>query len=100
MNEITIICSVAIDFKGPDGQKFRIKAEDRFGVMRAPAWIMDTNEFKWASQDGSLKFVTPANKVQAENEPTLGLTAEGKAVKEPAETEAPRRSRKKAEPTE
>ena len=78
MDKFTIICSVAAEFESPDGEKFRVKPEDRNLILQAPAWIRNTENFKWYANDGSLKCVTSANKIQLENDPTLGLDAEGK----------------------
>lgn len=81
-NTITIICAVAAEFKnGMD--KFYV-TRDKLGlVLQAPEWIKNTLMFKLLAADGSLKYVTPANRIQVENEPFLGLNAEGKAeVKE------------------
>lgn len=84
-----IVCAVAVEMKNPanPAEKFSVSAAQRNEMLMAPAWIKDTLEFKLLLQDGSLQCATPMNKAQLENEPTLGINAEGKAEKaaEPAE---------------
>lgn len=82
MANLTILCAVAAEFTNPEtGEKFRVKPHDRNAILSAPAWIEKTDLFGWLVQDGTIKAVTSVNRVQAENEPGLGLNAEGKAVK-------------------
>ena len=83
MDTITIICYVAAEFmmKGGKGRSetvYKITPNDIGLIKQAPAWIKDTIMFKWLSKDGSIKYVTDANKKQAENEPMTGIAADGK----------------------
>ena len=79
MDNITIICAVAAEFKTPDGtEKYNITRKDLGLVKQAPAWIQDTLTFKCLVKDGSLKYVNSTNRVQMENEPLLGMTPDGK----------------------
>lgn len=98
MGTITIICSVAAEFRSADGSmKYTVDAKKRNLVISdAPAWIVDTLMFKGLAADGSLKYVTPANKIQVENEPTIGLAADGKAI----DLERPEVETAKVEPEE
>ena len=77
-NKITILCAVACEFeKGAD--KFCV-TRDKIGcIIEAPEWLKSTLMFKLLAEDQTLKYVTPANKIQLENDPMLGMTAEGKA---------------------
>ena len=103
MGNITIICSVAAEFRSADGSmKYTVDAKKRNLVLSdAPAWIVDTLMFKGLAADGSLKYVTPANKIQVENEPTIGLAADGKAIDlERPEAEAVEAEEKPAEAVE
>lgn len=79
MGTITILCSVAADFKS-GGMTYSIGSKDLNIIKQAPEWIADTLLFKLLVKDGSMKCVTSANRVQLENEPTLGISAEGKKV--------------------
>lgn len=119
MDTITIICYVAVEFmmkggKGRPGSIYRIEPKD-IGVIKmdAPAWIKDTTMFHLLAKDGSIKFVTEANKKQAENDPLTGIAADGKEIlpedaEKPTEaaeakTEAPepkKRTRKKKDDAE
>ena len=94
-NTITIISAVAVAFED-HGQKYEVRREDLNIVLTAPAWIAKTLMFKWLAEDGSLKYVTPANRIQVENNPTVGLNAEGKAEATEATAEKPKNSRRKA----
>lgn len=98
-NTITIICAVAAEFED-HGKKYVVQNNDRNIVLTAPAWIAKTLMFKWLAEDGSLKYVTPVNRIQVENNPTVGLNAEGKAEVKAEATEAtaekPKNSRRKA----
>ena len=84
---MTIICHVAADFVNSDGDKFSITGKDRNLIKDAPEWIKDTLLFKWLANDGSIKFVTKTNQIQAENDPLAYVNAEGKEI--PAEKEDP-----------
>ena len=87
MDKITIICAVAVEFTPPAGEKkYCITRKDIGLVLQAPSWIQNTLTFKWLVNDGSLKYVNSSNRVQMENDPLFGMTAEGKAYK--PETEA------------
>jgi len=77
---MTIICHVAADFVNSDGEKFSVTAKDRNLIKDAPEWIKDTLLFKWLVGDGSIKFVTKSNKIEAENDPTALVDAEGKTI--------------------
>ena len=93
-DKITILCSVAADFES-DGQRYSITRNDLNLIKEAPAWIEGTLMFKLLAKDGSLKAVTSANRVQAENAPTVGIGADGKAIiQEPAKEEPPKTARK------
>ena len=82
MANLTILCAVAAEFTNPEsGEVFRVKPHERNAILSAPAWIEKCEMFKWLVEDGTIKAVTSVNRIQAENEPTLGLNAEGKAVK-------------------
>lgn len=80
---MTVVCSVAAVFTNPNGDRFQITAKDRGMILDAPEWIKDTLMFKWLANDGSIKFVNSANKIEAENEPMKGLAADGKKIEEP-----------------
>ena len=80
METITIICAVAAEFS-LSGMTYNVTRKDIGLVLQAPAWIKNTLMFKMLAADGSLKYVTPANKIQMENEPLFGLNAEGKEIK-------------------
>lgn len=86
-----IICSVAADFVRADGEKYSVNGKELGIIKDAPEWIKDTLLFKWMSNDGSIKFVTDSNRIQAENAPFEGIDAEGKEIhkEEPKEEEAP-----------
>ena len=92
---MTIICMVAADFCGPDGQVFSVTAKDKGIIITAPEWIKDTLMFKLLASDGSLKFVTKANQKEAENDPLKGINAEGKKIKEEPEKAPAKRAAKK-----
>lgn len=106
---MTIICSVAAVFNNSVGDKYVIRPSD-IGIIKpdVPEWVKDTQMFKWLESDGSVKFVTSSNKVEAENDPLNGLGADGKKIEEPVavkeepvavEVEAPKKTtrKKKAE---
>ena len=100
METITIICAVAAEFKGNGGEVYAVKPKELGCVLSAPAWIQKTRMFDLLAADGSLKFVTPHNKIQAENEPLLGLGADGKEIhtaEKKAQNAPKRASRKKNE---
>jgi len=79
MDTITIICSVCAEFFASDDRFYQIRQRDRNVIISdAPAWIKDTNMFKWLLKQGSISFVDRSNQKQAENEPTKGMDAEGK----------------------
>lgn len=100
MGNITIICSVAAEFPNPNGERpFLVGRRDLNMILSAPEWIEKTAMFKLLAADGSLKAVTSANRVQAENNPTVGIGADGKAIQEkPKAARKPRT--KKEEPKE
>ena len=79
---MTIICMVAADFVNRDGEVFSVTGKELGVIKDAPDWIKDTLIFKMLVKDGSLKFVTKENRIEAENDPLAGINAEGKAVKE------------------
>ena len=86
---MTIICAVSADFVNPYGEIFSVGGKEIGLIKEAPEWIKDTLIFKLLVKDGSLKFVSKSNIIEAENEPFAGLNAEGKAVvKEEPEKEA------------
>lgn len=89
MDRITVLCAVAADFKGANGEKFSITGKQLGCIIEAPAWIQKTVLFDLLAKDGSLKFVTPHNRIQAENQPLLGLNAEGKQIQEAAPAPKP-----------
>ena len=82
MDTITIICSVAAEFPNPNkgDRNYLIGRKELNLILQAPAWIENTAMFKLLAADGSLKAVTSANRVQAENNPTIGVGADGKAI--------------------
>lgn len=82
---MTIICAVAADFVNSDGDKFSVTAKEIGLIKEAPEWIKKTLLFKWLASDGSIKYVTKSNRIEAENDPLAGLNAEGKEI--PAEDE-------------
>lgn len=75
-----IICSVAVDFVRSDGEKYSVTGKELGIIKDAPEWIKDTLMFKWLDKDGSIKFVTQNNRIQAENAPFEGINAEGKEI--------------------
>ena len=77
---MTIICAVAADFVNSDGDIYSVKGKEIGLIKEAPEWIANTLMFKWLVKDGTLKFVTKENRIQAENDPLAGLNAEGKAI--------------------
>lgn len=82
---ITIICAVAAEFPNPNkGEKpYLITRRDLNLIKEAPDWIEKTTMFKLLAADGSLKAVTSVNRVVAENNPTVGLGADGKNMDAP-----------------
>ena len=94
--KITVLCAVAADFEGPGGMKYSIGRKDLNIILEAPAWIEKTLMFKWLAADGSLKAVTSANRVLAENSPTVGMGADGKPVLPEETPKAARKGRQKA----
>ena len=96
MDTITIICAVAAMFKNKDGEVFKVTPAQRGVIVQAPAWIQKTLLFEMLASDGSLKFVTPYNRVQVENEPLLGLNAEGKKIAEEKPAKTAQNGRKQA----
>lgn len=73
-----IICAVAADFVNSDGDVFSVKGKEIGVIKEAPDWITSTLLFKWLNKDGSIKFVEKTNRIEAENAPLAGLSAEGK----------------------
>ena len=101
MGNITIICSVAAEFPNPNGEKpFIVGRKDLNLILSAPEWIEKTAMFKMLAADGSLKAVTSANKVQAENNPTVGLGADGKAILDKPKATRKTKGKSKEEPAE
>ena len=84
---MTIICSVAADFTNRDGDIFRVTAKERGVILNAPDWIKDTLMFKLLAQEGSIKYVNSANRIEAENDPLKGLGADGKPIEPIAKKE-------------
>ena len=80
-----IICSVAAEFVNPEGDRFAVTGKDIGIIKDAPEWIRKTLLFKWMANDGSVKFVTEKNRVEAENEPLKGIDAEGKTIQKKTE---------------
>lgn len=80
-----IICSVAAEFVNSDGARFAVTGKELGIIKEAPEWIKKTLLFKWMANDGSIKFVTKSNRIEAENDPLAGLDAEGKKIKPKAE---------------
>ena len=65
MDTITIICNVAAQFSVPGREDvFEVDRKEIGQILSAPAWIVDSNMFKWLLADGSLKAVTVQNKAQ------------------------------------
>ena len=80
-----IICSVAAEFVNSEADRFAVTGKDLGIIKDAPEWIRKTLLFKWMANDGSVKFVTEKNRVEAENEPLKGVDAEGKAIQQDTE---------------
>jgi len=78
---MTIICAVAADFINSDGDKFSVTGKEIGLIKEAPEWIKKTLLFKMLANDGSIKYVTKSNKIEAENDPLAGLNAEGKEIR-------------------
>jgi len=109
---MTIICAVAADFVNSDGDKYSVTGKEIGVIKEAPEWITETLLFKWLAKDGSIKYVTRGNRIEAENDPLAGLNAEGKEIlkeeekgaKDPVEveTEQPKKrgTRKKKDDAE
>lgn len=95
MDTFLMICYVAADFCGRNGEKFRV-TPDKIGVfVEAPAWIRETLLFKMLVKDGSIRIgVTTEDKKKLENDPMEGVTAEGKEA--PEKDEHVIKTRKKA----
>jgi len=83
---MTIICAVAADFVRPDGEIFRVTGKEIGVIKDAPEWIKDTLLFRMLDKDGSIKYVTNSNRIQAENDPLAGINAEGKEIRPEGET--------------
>ena len=78
-----IFCSVAAEFwNHKTGEKiFSVGQNDLLALIDAPDEIMSDNLFNLLVADGSLKVVnTVTDKKQLENNPTMGLGADGKAI--------------------
>lgn len=95
---MTIICTVAADFVRSDGEVYRVTGKEIGLIKDAPEWIKDTLMFKWMDADGAIKYVTEANRIQAENDPLADVDAEGKRIpsKEEEEEKAPSEAKEKA----
>ena len=96
---MTIICYVAADFVNSDGGKFSVTGKELGVIKEAPEWIKSTLLFKWLANDGSIKFVTKSNRITAENDPLVGISAEGKNIRpeEGTGVNAPEKAEEKQE---
>lgn len=90
MKEFLMVCFVAAKFETYDKKKkFEVTAKDRGQFIMAPEWIKSTLLFKLLLKDGSIKVtLDKADQKKVENDPSIGINAEGKAqaVTETAET--------------
>ena len=81
---MTIICHVCAEFHNAKGEKvFSVSRNQLDGmIFDVPEVIREDPLFQMLVDDGSLQaVVSAAEKKQAENNPKLGITTEGKAMK-------------------
>lgn len=83
---VPYVCAEFVDDKGD--VLYRIKPEMLRTMQEAPESIANTLLFKMLVNDGSIKTPeTAAQKKLLEQDPTLGMGADGKEVKEEAPAE-------------
>ena len=93
-DKFLMICYVAADFGPVEGMRFKITPDMRGNFIEAPAWIKDTLLYKWLLKDGSIVVADKQiSKKQGENDPMVGISAEGKSI---SATEASEQDRNNA----
>ena len=85
MDKFLMICYVAADFRGPDGQMFRVTPERLGTFIETPVWVKGTLLFKMLMNDGSIKIALESEKKELENDPMKGIGADGKETEEKPE---------------
>lgn len=93
MEKITIICSVAAEFRSGE-EVFLVGPAELNLIIQAPAWIQKTLLFGWLLEEGTLKAVTPVNQKQLENDPIQAMKADNNSTEAKVEkSRAPRKSK-------
>lgn len=98
-----IFCKVAAEFTAPNGETiFKVTPDKRLMIMDAPEAIKDTLMFKLLLNDGSIDVIdTKEAQKKAENEPTKGMTPDGKKdteeqAEEPVKPKTTRKTKAKS----
>ncbi|MBO7631855.1 MAG: hypothetical protein J6S78_05955 [Lachnospiraceae bacterium] len=98
MDKFLMICYVAADFAGPDGQLFRVTPENIGVFIEVPGWVKNTLLFKMLMKDSSVRIADKSQK-ELENDPMVGVGADGKKAEKPAEVTDTKVIKTKKEPT-